>query len=132
MPKLPKNLKISFEKSPPPRLEEVSPLMETVILEEPDIDALDDVIDELIPQFIEKDPPVVSEIFAPVEKKPKKPPSINHRHHRRTPLKFHCLCMWTPLPLNPLRLKSRTREHPKSRCQDLHQGYLGQIYKNLI
>ena len=76
MPKLPKNLKISFEKSPPPRLEEVSPLMETVILEEPDIDALDDVIDELIPQFIEKDPPVVSEIFAPVEKKPKKPPSI--------------------------------------------------------
>ena len=76
MPRLPKNLKISFEKSPPPR-EEVSPLMETVILEEPDIDALDDVIDELIPQFIEKDPPVVSEIFAPVEKKPKKqPPSI--------------------------------------------------------
>ena len=76
MPRLPKNLKISFEKSPPPR-EEVSPLMETVVLEEPDIDALDDVIDEMIPQFIEKDPPVESEIFAPPEKKPKKqPPSI--------------------------------------------------------
>ena len=80
MPKLPKNLKISFEKSPPPRPEPSapapSPLMETVVLQEPDIDALDDLIDEMIPQFIEKAQPVVSEIFAPVEKKPKKPPSI--------------------------------------------------------
>tara|TARA_R110001599_G_scaffold10935_2_gene52819 strand:- start:976 stop:1653 length:678 start_codon:yes stop_codon:yes gene_type:complete len=50
--------------------------METVVLQEPDIDALDDLIDEMIPQFIEKAQPVVSEIFAPVEKKPKKPPSI--------------------------------------------------------
>tara|TARA_R110002096_G_scaffold38597_3_gene106515 strand:+ start:247 stop:981 length:735 start_codon:yes stop_codon:yes gene_type:complete len=83
MPRLPKNLKISFEKSPLPRQvltpveEEASPLMETLMLQEPDIDALDDVIDEMIPQFVEKDPPVVSEIFAPPEpKKPKKPPSI--------------------------------------------------------
>ena len=76
MPKLPKNLKISFEKSPPPRPlpePEVSPVTETIVLEDPDLDALDD----MIPKFVEKAPPVENEIFAPPEpKKPKKPPSI--------------------------------------------------------
>lgn len=74
MPRLPKNLKISFEKSPPPRPEpEPSPEVETVFLEEPDIDALDD----MVPQFVEKDPPVESDIFAPAQpRKPKKPPEI--------------------------------------------------------
>jgi len=71
MAKLPKNLKISFEKSPPPRPEPA--VTETIVLEEPDLDALDD----MIPQFVEKDPPVVNEIFAPAEpKKPKKAPAI--------------------------------------------------------
>tara|TARA_R110000765_G_scaffold80563_3_gene157987 strand:- start:699 stop:1397 length:699 start_codon:yes stop_codon:yes gene_type:complete len=74
MPKLPKNLKITFEKSPPPRPEptapEPSPQLETIVLEEPDIDALDD----MVPQFVEKDPPVESDIFAPAQ--PRKPPSI--------------------------------------------------------
>jgi hypothetical protein len=77
MPRLPKNLKISFEKSPPPRPEplapEPSPEVETVFLEEPDLDALDD----MVPQFVEKDPPVESDIFAPAQpRKPKKPPEI--------------------------------------------------------
>ena len=77
MAKLPKNLKITFEKSPPPRPEplapEPSPEVETIVLEEPDIDALDD----MVPQFVEKDPPVESDIFAPAQpRKPKKPPEI--------------------------------------------------------
>ena len=71
MPRLPKNLKISFEESPPPRPEpEPSPEVETVFLEEPDIDTIDD----MVPQFVEKDPPVESDIFAPAQ--PRKPPSI--------------------------------------------------------
>ena len=76
MPRLPKNLQISFEKSPPPRpppVDEPSPVLETVSIDEPDHDALDD----MIPQFVEKAPPVENEIFAPPEpRKPKKPPSI--------------------------------------------------------
>ena len=77
MARLPKNLKISFEKSPPPRPEppapKPSPVTETIVLEDPDHDALDD----MIPQFVEKDPPVENEIFAPPEpKKPRKAPSI--------------------------------------------------------
>jgi hypothetical protein len=42
-------------------------------MEDPDLDALDD----MVPQFVEKDPPIVSEIFAPAQpRKAKKPPSI--------------------------------------------------------
>ena len=74
MPRLPKNLQISFEKSPPPRPESpelvLSPARETVVMEDPDLDALDD----MVPQFVEKDPPVESDIFAPAQ--PRKPPSI--------------------------------------------------------
>ena len=77
MPRLPKNLQISFEKSPPPRPEppapEPSPVTETLVLEDPDHDALDD----MIPKFVEKDPPVENDIFvAPQPRKPKKAPSI--------------------------------------------------------
>ena len=74
MAKLPKNLKISFEKSPPPRPEPPAPAVtETIVLEEPDHDALDD----MVPQFVEKAPPVENEIFAPPEpKKPRKAPEI--------------------------------------------------------
>ena len=83
-PRLPKNLKISFEKSPPPRPEPeplpeplLSPEVETVLLDEPEEDALDDVIDEMVPQFKQKDPPVESDIFAKQEPKaPAKPPAI--------------------------------------------------------
>tara|TARA_R110000824_G_scaffold143817_2_gene311577 strand:- start:774 stop:1436 length:663 start_codon:yes stop_codon:yes gene_type:complete len=79
-PRLPKNLKITFEKSPPPRPEPeplpeplLSPEVETVLLDEPD----EDVIDEMVPQFKEKAPPVESDIFAkPEPKAPAKPPSI--------------------------------------------------------
>ena len=74
MPRLPKNLQISFEQSPPPRPESpelvLSPARETVVMEDPDLDALDD----MVPQFVEKDPPVESDIFAPAQ--PRKPPSI--------------------------------------------------------
>ena len=77
MPRLPKNLQISFEQSPPPRPESpelvLSPARETVVLQDPDANALDD----MVPQFVEKDPPVESDIFAPAEpRKAKKPPSI--------------------------------------------------------
>jgi len=79
-PRLPKNLKISFEKSPPPRPEPeplpeplLSPEVETVLLDEPD----EDVIDEMVPQFKEKAPPIESDIFAkPEPKAPAKPPAI--------------------------------------------------------
>ena len=79
-PRLPKNLKISFEKSPPPRpacevAEPIlSPEVESIPLDEPDADALDDVIDEMVPQFQEKAQVVESDIFAKQEPKP--PPAI--------------------------------------------------------
>ena len=142
MPRLPKNLKISFEKSPLPRQvltpveEEASPLMETLMLQEPDIDALDDVIDEMIPQFVEKDPPVVSEIFAPPEpKKPKKPPSILKVAERvelpPPPPKVAKLMKPPPLSMSlPLPLKFRCLPLP---LPPFNQGEYQQLtYKNLI
>ena len=128
MPRLPKNLKISFEKSPLPRQvltpveEEASPLMETLMLQEPDIDALDDVIDEMIPQFVEKDPPVVSEIFAPPE--PKKPNPLLSRSLSRS------LCMKPPPLSLPLPLKFRCLPLPLPLFNQ--EEYQQLTYKNLI
>ena len=74
--KLPGNLKISIEKSPPVRPVSLSPVVEIepLILDTPASHPHDDLD---IPQFMEKDSPVVSDIFQkPSPKKPRPPPII--------------------------------------------------------
>ena len=76
--KLPGNLKISIEKSPPVRPVSLSPVVEIepLILDTPASHPHDDLD---IPQFMEKDSPVVSDIFQkPSPKKPRcrSPPII--------------------------------------------------------
>jgi len=79
--KLPGNLKISIEKSPPVRPRPPSPVVEIepLILDEQSASqSRQSPHDDLdIPQFMEKDSPVVSDIFQkPSPKKPRPPPII--------------------------------------------------------